>query len=298
MSTGVNMGRQGTLGLLAPAHAVVREREPRPARREHPVGRLLRRPRRRAGASSPQSFADTEFGRLRRGALPGNLLADAILDVENPVRALIVVAGNPLLSIGGEARLRAALEKLDLLVCIDLYKNATGEYAHWLLPSTDMFERADINITGLGLQWQPWIQWTDAVVPAPAASAARSGGSSRGSRRRSGLRSALDARPEPGPLGPHRPHAARRAATRSRSCARAATPLVFRAAHPGPLLRASSCRPPTARSTAARRAFAEALARAERSSWRWKGEGLARLEAHDAPRRVHAQQLVRERARR
>ena len=82
------------------------------------------------------------------------------------MRALIVVAGNPLLSIGGEERLREAFEKLELLVCIDLYKNATGEYAHWLLPSTDMFERADINITGLGLQWQPWIQWTDAVVPA------------------------------------------------------------------------------------------------------------------------------------
>jgi anaerobic selenocysteine-containing dehydrogenase len=32
------------------------------------------------------------------------------------------------------------------------------------LPSTDMFERADINITGLGLQSEPWIQWTDAVV--------------------------------------------------------------------------------------------------------------------------------------
>ena len=27
-----------------------------------------------------------------------------------------------------------------------------------------MFERADINITGLGLQSEPWIQWTDPVV--------------------------------------------------------------------------------------------------------------------------------------
>ena len=42
--------------------------------------------------------------------------------------------------------------------------SATAEYADWLLPSTDMFERADINITGLGLQHQPWVQWTDPVV--------------------------------------------------------------------------------------------------------------------------------------
>jgi formate dehydrogenase len=49
-------------------------------------------------------------------------------------------------------------------VCVDLYRNATGDLAHWLLPCTDMFERADVNITGLGLQSEPWIQWTDAVV--------------------------------------------------------------------------------------------------------------------------------------
>jgi anaerobic selenocysteine-containing dehydrogenase len=101
---------------------------------------------------------------MRRGSLPGNLLAEHILDADQPVRALIVLAGNPLFTIGGEERLREAFESLELLVCIDLYRNATGELADWLLPSTDMFERPDINITGLGLQYEPWIQWTDAVV--------------------------------------------------------------------------------------------------------------------------------------
>ena len=85
---------------------------------------------------------------MRRGSLPGNLLADHILDAESPVKALIVLAGNPLFTIGGEERLREAFESLELIVCIDLYRNATGDLAHWLLPSTDMFERPDINITG------------------------------------------------------------------------------------------------------------------------------------------------------
>ena len=165
MSTGVNMGRQGTLAYWL-LHML-----------SFATGNLDRRggnilslgfyAAAKAGRRDfARSFADTEFGRLRRGGLPGNLLADAILGGggRTPIRALIVVAGNPLLSIGGEERMREALAKLDLLVCIDLYKNATGEYAHWLLPSADMFERADVNITGLGLQHEPWIQFTDAVV--------------------------------------------------------------------------------------------------------------------------------------
>ena len=103
-----------------------------------------------------------------RGALAGNLLPDMILDDDNPIRALMVIAGNPLLSVGGEARWRQALEKLDLLIVIDLFRNATGEYAHYLLPSADMLERPDLNICGLGMQYQPYVQYTDAVVP-PAA---------------------------------------------------------------------------------------------------------------------------------
>lgn len=163
MSTGANMGRQGTLAYWL-VHVL-----------SFATGQLDRRggnvlsvgfyASAKAGRRRfEDGFFDSEFGPLRHGALPGNLLAHAITDAKEPVRALFVVAGNPVLSIGGEARLRAALERLDLLVCVDLYRNATGEYAHWLLPSTDMYERADVNITGLGLQHRPWVQWTDAVV--------------------------------------------------------------------------------------------------------------------------------------
>src|SRR3546814_207310 len=123
-------------------------------------------PNSKAGAAdAARMYADTEWGALRRGALPGNLMADAILDSDEPVRAMIVVAGNPLLSIGGGDRMHKALELLELLVCIDLYRNATGELAHHLLPSADMLERDDLNITGIGLSHQPFAQYTPAVVP-------------------------------------------------------------------------------------------------------------------------------------
>ena len=164
MSTGVNMGRQGTLAYwLVQMLSFVTGNLDRPGGNVLSVGFYESA---KAGRRDfAESFVDTPFGRLRRGSLPGTLLADAIESETSPVRALVVVAGNPLLSIGGEARLRRAFEQLELLVVLDLYRNPTAEYAHYVLPCTDAFERADVNITGLGLQLDPWIQWTDAVVP-------------------------------------------------------------------------------------------------------------------------------------
>ena len=164
MSTGVNMGRQGTLAYwLLHMLSFVTGNLDRPGGNVLSVGFYESAKAGRRAFS--ESFVDTPFGRVRRGSLPGTLLADAIESAESPVRALVVVAGNPLLSIGGEARLRAAFEKLELLVVLDLYRNPTAEYAHYVLPCTDAFERADINITGLGLQLEPWIQFTEPVVP-------------------------------------------------------------------------------------------------------------------------------------
>jgi len=165
MSTGVNMGRQGTLAywLLHMLSFVTGNLD----RRGGNILSVGFYESAKAGRRSfADSFVDSEYGRLRKGSLPGNLLPDYVLQEQDPVRAMITVAGNPVLSIGGEDRLRAAMEKLELLVVIDLYRNATAEYADYILPATDGFERSDINITGLGLQHEPWIQFTDKVVEA------------------------------------------------------------------------------------------------------------------------------------
>jgi anaerobic selenocysteine-containing dehydrogenase len=165
MSTGTNMGRQGTLCYwLVQMLSFVTGNFDRSGGNVVPVGFYERA---KAGRGDfARTLVDGEFGPVRKGDLPGNLLSHYILDAENPIRALFVTAGNPVLSIGGEGRLREAMEKLEMLVVIDLYRNATGEYAHYLLPSTDQFERQDINITGLGVQHEPWIQFTERVVAA------------------------------------------------------------------------------------------------------------------------------------
>ncbi len=163
MSTGVNMGRQGTLCYwLVQMLSFVTGNFDRAGGNVVPVGFYERAKAGRGDFAA--GLIDEEFGPVRRGDLPGNLLSHYILDADNPIRALFVTAGNPVLSIGGESRLREAMETLELLVVVDLYRNATGEYAHYLLPSTDQFERQDINITGLGVQHQPWVQFTERVV--------------------------------------------------------------------------------------------------------------------------------------
>lgn len=168
MSTGLNMGRQGTL-----CYWLVQMLSFCTGNLDVQGGNLYGEgffPATRAGridlTQSP--FTDSRHGQLRtiRGALPGNLLADMILDDPEPIRALLVVAGNPVLSVGGEARMREALSALDLLVTVDLYRNATGELADYVLPACDMLERADVNLCGLGMQTQPFVQYSGAVVPA------------------------------------------------------------------------------------------------------------------------------------
>ncbi len=165
MSTGVNMGRQGTLCYwLVQMLSFVSGNLDKPGGNIYSTGFY---PAAHAGRVKLENvYFDSPVGRLRtiRGSLPGNLLPDFIQSEHEPIKALFVFAGNPLLSIGGEARMRESFKSLELIVIIDLYRNATAELADYVLPAADMFERSDINICGLGMQLQPFVQYTDAVV--------------------------------------------------------------------------------------------------------------------------------------
>jgi anaerobic selenocysteine-containing dehydrogenase len=164
-STGLNMGRQGSLAYwLAQMLVLLTGNLDRAggnffAARGFPIAPT---PVDRTEAS----FVQTKWGPYRPavGMMPGALLADLIEDDEEPLRALVVVAGNPALSIGGSGRLQGALRSLDLLVSIDLYRNATGELADYVLPATDQYEREDLNTFVQGVQRTPYVQWTARVT--------------------------------------------------------------------------------------------------------------------------------------
>ena len=70
-----------------------------------------------------------------RSELPVATLADEIeTPGEGQVRALLTVAGNPVLSTPHSTRLDAALASLDFMVSVDPYLNETTRHAHVILP--------------------------------------------------------------------------------------------------------------------------------------------------------------------
>jgi len=101
-------------------------------------------------------------------AFPGAILADEIL-TKGPeqVRALFVTGGNPVMTMANSARLKEALEKLELLVVTDLFVNETASLAHYVLPATSPLERPDLPFLFpllLGLQSIPYIAATERLV--------------------------------------------------------------------------------------------------------------------------------------
>jgi formate dehydrogenase len=102
-------------------------------------------------------------------AFPGGILADEILTPgARQVKALFVTGGNPLITMPNSARLREAFEKLELLVCLDVFLNETASLAHYVLPCTAPLQRPDLPFLFpllLGLQAKPYLQATERVVP-------------------------------------------------------------------------------------------------------------------------------------
>ena len=167
MSTGVNMGRQGTLAYwLVQMLSLVTGNLGKRGGNIYSPGFF---PQATAGKADPNApTLDTAFGQLRQHAmsLPGTLFSE--LAAEKKIKALIVLSGNPVLTMSGEESVRESLKNLELLVCVDLYRNATGELADFLLPAADWLERADVNALGAGYQPNPYVQYSDAVVPPKA----------------------------------------------------------------------------------------------------------------------------------
>ena len=169
MSTGVNMGRQGTLAYwLVNMISLYSGNLGKKGGNVHRAGWMSLGPLMPRNQENP--WFDTPHGAMRKvhDTMPGNMLPDLIDDEHDPIRALIVIAGNPLLSIGGEQRFRETFKKLELLVVIDIYRSATAEYADYLLPATDWLEREDVNSLHLGFHVKPYVQYTPACVPPKA----------------------------------------------------------------------------------------------------------------------------------
>ncbi len=78
------------------------------------------------------------------GLVPCNRIAEEILS-EHPkrYRAMLVEAANPAHSLADSRRMREALGALDTLVVIDVAMSETARLAHYVLPASTQFEKAE-----------------------------------------------------------------------------------------------------------------------------------------------------------
>ena len=81
------------------------------------------------------------------GELPITTLADEITTPGlGQIRALIVVAGNPVLSSPNGARIAKALDTLDFMISLDIYCNETARHADVILPGLSPLEEGHYDI--------------------------------------------------------------------------------------------------------------------------------------------------------
>jgi anaerobic selenocysteine-containing dehydrogenase len=103
------------------------------------------------------------------GLQPSGMLAPDI--EQGRVRGMIVEASNPLLACSNPGgRLDRAFASLELLVCIDLFRNEVGSLAHYILPAPTWLERAEIPYalqSFMGCTPVPYMVYSEAVLEPP-----------------------------------------------------------------------------------------------------------------------------------
>ncbi len=132
----------------------------------------------RAAHEQPRSRRGWTTGRWRsrarqlpevRGELPVATLVDEIETADDgQVRALITIAGNPVLSTPDGNRLDAALASLEFMVSVDLYLNETTRHADVVLPGSSPLRRPHYDFAFTQLSIRNVANYSPPVLPQPA----------------------------------------------------------------------------------------------------------------------------------
>jgi anaerobic selenocysteine-containing dehydrogenase len=102
------------------------------------------------------------------GELPVGCLAE---EIETPgdgqVRALVTIAGNPVLSTPNGARLARALASLDFMLSFDIYLNETTRHAHLILPGLSPLESPHYDVALWQLAIRNYAKYSAPVFAPP-----------------------------------------------------------------------------------------------------------------------------------
>ncbi len=120
-------------------------------------GRGIRLGRRRSRVRGlPETF----------GELPAVCMAEEIeTPGEGQIRAMITVAGNPVLSTPDSGRLDAALGTLEFMVAIDIYINETTRHADVILPAPSALQKSHYDVALLQLAIRNVANYSPPVLP-------------------------------------------------------------------------------------------------------------------------------------
>jgi anaerobic selenocysteine-containing dehydrogenase len=141
---------------------------------DRPGGAMF--PKAAAFASNTQPGAARPFATGRRrsrvsqapevlGEYPATCLAEEIETAgAGRIRGMIVIGGNPVLSVPNGARIAAALGSLDALVSLDIYLNETSRHAHVILPGVSPLEESHYDVLFPQLAYRNCARFSPAIL--------------------------------------------------------------------------------------------------------------------------------------
>ncbi|APW44310.1 molybdopterin-dependent oxidoreductase [Rhodoferax saidenbachensis] len=101
--------------------------------------------------------------------LPAATLADEMLTPGvGQIKAMLLVAGNPVLSTPNGARLDTAMQQLDYCVAVDFYINESTRHANLILPPVTTWERGNFEAAVNAVQVRNVARYSQAALDAPA----------------------------------------------------------------------------------------------------------------------------------
>lgn len=123
------------------------------------VGRGIRPPRARSRVRGlPEIF----------GEFPCSVMAEEIeTPGEGQIKAMVTIAGNPVLSTPNGERLDKALSTLDFMVSVDIYLNETTRHADVILPGPSPLEDIQFDPAFISLSVRNVARYSPAIFPLP-----------------------------------------------------------------------------------------------------------------------------------
>lgn len=100
------------------------------------------------------------------GEYPAGAMAEEILTPgDGQIRALVTLAGNPVLSTPNSTQLVSALDSLDFMISIDMYLNETTRHADVILPPPSQLQRGHYDVALLQFAVRNVANYSEPALP-------------------------------------------------------------------------------------------------------------------------------------